>query len=349
MLAFISSNKWFRAKYGEKLRQHIADTCQVRSITDFGELPVFESAAVLVMIFLAQKQSDIKLNTQFTQVKSLESPYPDIKTVINEQGTILPNNSLNGKNWLLSDSTTASLINKMSAAGIPLGEYVNEKIYWGIKTGFNQAFVIDGAKRAELIAKDPKSAEIIKPLAVGDDVRKWCIRSKDKYLIVTSIGIDIKKYSAIFEHLNQWKLELDKRYDKGKFYWELRACAYYAEFEKPKIVYPEICKETRFAFDNKALFFNNKAFIIPVNDLYLLGILNSSMVWDYLKTFCSDLLGKSIELRSIYTSKIPIPLASESEKEPIIKLVQKCLDAKGVNCEEWEKEIDERVAALYGL
>ena len=311
------------------------------------------------MIFLAQKQANMKEDTQFTQVQSLESPYPDVKTVINEQGTVLPNNSLKGKNWVLSDSTTASLINKMAAAGIPLGEYVNEKIYWGIKTGFNQAFVIDGAKRAELIAKDPKSAEIIKPLAVGDDVRKWRTNYKDKWLIFTRRGININDYPAIKKYLEQWKLDLmpksSSRESRGRkpgsYQWyEIQDnVAYYAEFEKPKIVYPEICKETRFAFDNKALFFNNKAFIIPVNDLYLLGILNSSMVWDYLKTFCSDLLGKSIELRSIYTSKIPIPPASESEKEPIIKLVQKCLDAKGVNCEEWEKEIDERVAALYGL
>ncbi|TRU21937.1 MAG: class I SAM-dependent DNA methyltransferase [Microcystis aeruginosa Ma_SC_T_19800800_S464] len=349
MLAFISSNKWFRAKYGEKLREHIADTCQVSSITDFGDLPVFESAAVLVMIFLAQKQANMKEDTQFTQVQSLESPYPDVKTVINEQGTVLPNNSLKGKNWLLSDSHTASLINKMAAAGIPLGEYVNEKIYWGIKTGFNQAFVINGAKRAELIAKDPKSAEIIKPLAVGDDVRKWRIRNKDKYLIVTTIGIDIKKYPAIFEHLNQWKLELEKRYDKGKFYWELRACAYYAEFEKPKIVFPDIAKESRFALDEKGLYVNNTTFMIPVYDLYLLGVLNSLTVLKYYHQLSPQILGGHLRFQRQFVEKIPIPPASESEKKPIIKLVQKCLDAKGVNCEEWEKEIDERVAALYGL
>ncbi|CCI06626.1 conserved hypothetical protein [Microcystis aeruginosa PCC 7941] len=349
MLAFISSNKWFRAKYGEKLREHIADTCQVSSITDFGDLPLFESATAYPMIFIAQKQANIKEDTQFTQVQSLESPYPDIKTVINEQGTVLPNNSLNGKNWLLSDSHTASLINKMAAAGIPLGEYVNEKIYYGIKTGFNQAFVIDGAKRAELIAKDPKSTEIIKPLAVGADVRKWCIRNKDKYLIVTTIGIDIKKYPAIFEHLNQWKLELDKRYDKGKFYWELRACAYYAEFDKPKIVFPDIAKESRFSLDEKGLYINDTTFMIPVYDLYLLGVLNSLTVLKYYHQLSPQILGGHLRFKRQYIEKIPIPPASESEKETIIKLVQKCLDAKGVNCEEWEKEIDERVAALYGL
>jgi hypothetical protein len=95
------------------------------------------------------------------------------------------------------------------------------------------------------------------------------------------------------------------------------------------------------------------ALIIPVNDLYLLGLLNSKSVWNYLQQKAA-VLGDAqkrgrIRLKRQYVAKIPIPLASESEKEPIIKLVQKCLDAKGVNCEEWEKEIDERVAALYGL
>jgi type I restriction-modification system DNA methylase subunit len=353
MLAFISSNKWFRAKYGEKLRQHIADTCQVRSITDFGELPVFATAATFPMIFISQKSSKISNLPIFTQVKSLEEPYPDVLAIIKKTGQNLPKDAIKGANWLLTDASSANRLQKMAAAGIPLGEYVNKKIYVGIKTGLNKAFWIDDAKRAELIAKDPKSAEIIKPLAVGDDVRKWRINYKDKWLIFTRRGVNIKRYPAIFEHLNQWKPELEKRYDKGKFYWELRACDYYAEFEKPKIVYPEIAKESRFAFDNKSLLFNNKAFIIPLNDLYLLGILNSEIAWKYTQSICTALgdenKGGRLMLQWVNFKRLPIPLASESEKEPIIKLVQKCLDAKGVNCEEWEKEIDERVAALYGL
>ncbi|MEH2246441.1 hypothetical protein [Nostoc sp.] len=99
----------------------------------------------------------------------------------------------------------------------------------------------------------------------------------------------------------------------------------------------------------EGLFPNNKTFIIPLNDIYLLGVLNSIAVWEYLKTACSQIQGKTLELRSIYMNKIPIPNASTIERETISQLVQKCLDAKGVNCEIWEKEIDERVAALYGL
>ncbi len=362
MLAFISPNKWFRSKYGEKLRKHIADTCQVHSITDFGELPVFKSAATFPMIFIGQK-GKINQPTLFTQVKSLESPYPDILAIIRDKGETLANNALNGSKWTLTDTNNANRLKKMEESGIPLGEYVNGQIYYGVKTGFNKAFVIDAAKRAELIAQDPKSAEIIKPLVVGDDVRKWKIKPKDKWLIFTRRGIDINAYPAIKSHLAQWKQELTPKTNSqqsigrkpGRYKWyEIQdEVAYYSKFEQPKIIFPVIAKESRFTFDEKGSFTNDKAFIIPVPEFYLLGILNSSSIWEYLKNLCSVLgdanKGGRLELRSTYMSKIPIPSASTKDREAISQLVQKCLNAKGVDCEAWEKEIDDRVAALYGI
>ncbi|MEO0967376.1 MAG: TaqI-like C-terminal specificity domain-containing protein [Cyanobacteria bacterium J06639_18] len=359
MLAFISSNKWFRAKYGEKLRKHIAETCQIHNITDFGELPVFKSAAVLVMIFIAQNLKLPEIPSILTQVKSLDAPYPDVNSIINKCGEVLPHSALKGSTWKLTNAASANFMQKMEEAGIPLSDYVNGQIYYGVKTGFNKAFVIDGTKRAELIAQDPKSSEIIKPLVVGNDIRKWRINSQDKWLIFTRRGIDIDTYPAIKAHLAQWQKELTPKTDNqqsigrkpGKYKWyEIQdEVAYYSEFEQPKIIYPVIAKESRFVFDTKGDFANDKAFIIPISDYYLLGILNSSFVWKYLKSLCSELLGKSLELRSIYMNKIPIPNASRTDREIISKLVQKCLDAKGVNCEAWEKEIDDHVAALYGL
>lgn len=362
MLAFISPNKWFRAKYGDKLKKYIADTCQVHSITDFGELPVFKSAATFPMIFIAQN-GKFNQSTIFTQIKSLESPYPNILEIIRDKGENLPNNALNGSNWTLTDTSSANRIKKMEEAGIPLGEYVDGKIYRGVLTGFNKAFVIDGSKRAELIAQDPKSAEIIKPLVVGDDVRKWRINCQNKWLIFTRRGININAYPAIKFHLAQWKAELTPKINTqqevgrkpGKYKWyEIQDnIAYYTEFEEPKIIFPDIAKELRFTFENVGYFLGNTAYIIPVNDLYLLGVLNSSSVWEYAKANFSCLGDpeKGGRFRFIYQSvvKIPIPNASTTEREAISKLVQKCLDAKGVNCEAWEKEIDERVAALYGL
>ena len=213
--------------------------------------------------------------------------------------------------------------------------------------------MIDGAKRAELIAKDTKSAEIIKPLAVGDDVRKWCINYKDRYLLYMYHGVDISELKSVIEHLKPYREQLENRATKQKWY-ELQQpqLKYSKEFEKPKIVYPDIAKESRFTLDHDNLYLLNSIYFISSSDLYLLGILNSSIVWDWLKIKCwttSDEKKGRLQIFRQYMLTLPIPLASESEKEPIIKLVQKCLDAKGVNCEEWEKEIDERVAALYGL
>ncbi|AFZ51944.1 Eco57I restriction-modification methylase domain-containing protein [Dactylococcopsis salina] len=349
MLAFISSNKWFRANYGEKLREHIAETCQVSSITDFGDLPVFENAAVLVMIFIAQKEETKEQSTTFTKVQCLESPYPDVSEIIKQSGELLPSSAINRSNWLLTDAKTAKQIKKMQEVGTPLGDYIQGKIYRGILTGCNKAFFIDGEKREELISKDSKSAEIIKPLAIGDDIRKWHIRDKNRWLIVSKVGIKIEDYSAIYEHLYQWKHNLEKRSDKGKYWWELRACSYYDLFEKPKIIYPDMAKSSRFAFDTKGHFTNNTTFIIPECDLYLLSVLNTSIVYKFFAVISQEIMGNSLRFFRQYVEQIPIPPATEEQKSAISKLAQKCIDAKGVNCEKWEQEIDEIVAGLYGL
>ncbi len=351
-LAFISPNKWFRAGYGANFRRYIADQCRIHSITDFGELPVFENAATFPMIFVAQKGAGSH-EPLFTQVKSLAEPYPDVLALIQRDGSRLPSSAIRGADWTLTDSVSADRLRKMEKTGLPLGKYVNGQIYYGVKTGFNTAFVLTGAKRAELLAKDPKSAEIIKPLAVGDDVRRWRIESKERWLIVTKIGVDMARYPAIMQHLCQWQPELEKRADQGNHFWELRACAYYNAFDKPKIMYPEIAKEERFAFDIHGTYPLKTAFSIPVNDLYLLGVLNSSAAWEYLKNVCSVLgdenKGGRLTLQSIFVSKLPIPNAPDTERAAIAALVQKCLDAKGVDCGAWEGEINARVAALYGL
>ena len=226
---------------------------------------------------------------------------------------------------MLTSSGSADILKKMEQVGTPLVNYVNGKIYRGIVTGFNKAFVINGEKRAELIAKDPKSAEIIKLLAVGDDVRKWHIKQSDKWLIFTPIGVKINKYPAIFEHLSQWQIELEKRYDKGKFWWELRACDYYSAFEQPKIIYPDIAKEARFAFDAKSHYLGNTVYFIAKDDLFLLAILNSSIIWSYCKenlTVLGDAdKGGRLRFFRQFVEKIPIPPATDEEKETIATLV----------------------------
>jgi type I restriction-modification system DNA methylase subunit len=366
VLSFISSNKFFRANYGKKLRKYLAEKTHVLSITDFGELPVFETAATFPMIFVAKKTNQPK-RTVFTQVKSLAPPYPNVKKIVKQTGSTLPNEAINGEDWGLIDSDTFIMLRKMESSGIPLNEYVNGEIFRGILTGFNEAFVIDSNTRDQLIAEDPKSDELIKSMCKGDDVRKWHIRDKNRWLIFTRRGVDIDKYPAIKRHLEQYCKQLEPKPNNwpsgkkwpgrkpGSYKWfEIQDnIAYYKKFDKPKIIFPVIAKEPRFTLAPIGMVSNDKTFILAIEDLFLVGVLNSQHAWDYLKTACSVLgdseKGGRLELRSIYMENFPIPTASDSEKQEMSKLVQKCLDAEGDGCEKWEAEINRRVAKLYGL
>ena len=241
MLAFISSNKWFRANYGAKLRKHIADTAHVTSITDFGDLPVFESATAYPMIFTAQKELNTSGPTTLTQVKSLNPPYPDVAALVRRVGQLLPSDALNGSAWSLTDAATADRLRKLRAASVPLKEYVGARVYRGVTTGLNKAFVIDGATRKDLISQDARNAEIIKPFAVGKDIHKWNVDHKDKWLIYSPWHLDIERYPATKEHLLQWKQELLARPEltTGRYNWWCMSrygADYVDAFDKLKIV-----------------------------------------------------------------------------------------------------------------
>lgn len=368
LLAFISSNKWFRADYGKALRAYIAKSCQVLDIVDFGELPVFENAATFPMIFLAIKGTAAgNYETVLTQVTSLEPPYPDIRILVQEGGSILPKTAIRGGDWTLANNKTTALIKKMDAGGIPLEKFLKVGIHYGIKTGFNEAFIIDDEKKSKLIREDRKSEELIKPLAVGTDIRRWRVEKRNRWLLYMHHDTELDRYPAIKKHLALWKVKLEpkpKNWQSNRI-WQGRASGAYKWFqlqtdavdtgiiEAPKIVYPVIAKEPRFAYDAEGYFLNDKCFFIPAKDFFLLGVLNSSVIWEYLKAKCSCLgdpeKGGRLELRSIYLEKLPIPKASPLEKNKIEALVQECINRRGADCEENERLINEKVTALFGL
>lgn len=242
----------------------------------------------------------------------------------------------------------------MELAGIPLSQYVKQAIYYGIKTGYNQAFIISDEIRTKLILENPASEKAIKPLVIGDDIRKWTVSEKNRYLLYMHHGIDIKDLTAVINYLKPYQQRLEQRATKQAWY-ELQQpqMRYSTEFTQHKIVYPIIAKEPRFTLDKSGAFMNDATFSIPTNDLFLLGILNSASVWSYLKQICAVLgdsdKGGRLNMKAIYLNKLPIPNTNEINRKSISKLVQKCLDAKGVGCEAWEKEIDVRVVKLYGL
>jgi len=359
MLAFISPNKWFRAGYGANLRKFLAETCQVDSITDFGDLPVFQAASTYPMIFIAQKGTGHQAVT-FTLVKSLNPPYPDVRRVIAEDGQILPENAVSGANWSLAVGTQAGLIPRLVAAGKPLKDYTSSRFYRGVTTGFNDAFVIDGETRLRLIAEDKRSAEIIKPLALGRDIRRWVLDNQDRWLIFTRRSIEIDRYPAIKDYLNAWRKELTPRVGEaevgrkpGNYKWyEIQdESAYFSVFDGPKIVSTKVSVRPTFCLDVTGHYLGNTSYCCPVNDdaKFILGVLNSDIFSFYAKEVFVGKLNGWYEIQPKGLEAFPIPSASDADQASISALVQKCLDAKGVDCGAWEAEIDARVAALYGL
>jgi len=351
-LVFISSNKWYRAAYGTKLRKHIGAKCEIQSITDFGELPVFAASATFPTILVAQKKEPHD-GPVFTRVESLDPPYPDIKALLELHGEPLPLHTVSGAEWRLTDASTARFLRRVEAHGKRLRDYTRGAMYSGIKSGCNDAFLIDESTRAELLAEDPKSDEIIKHFARGDNVRRWRICDSREYIIYTPPGTEIEDYPAIRAHLMRFRSRLEARAVQQP-YWQLQQAQNRpGTWESPKIAFPDIAKEPRFTLDEENYFLDMTAFILPGRDLFLLGVLNSSVAWRYIAEIAAVIgdarQGGRLRLKRQYVERVPVPEASNHEKAAIARLVRQCLNARGEGCAEWEREIDERVARLYEI
>ncbi|MCD4845323.1 MAG: Eco57I restriction-modification methylase domain-containing protein, partial [Methanosarcinales archaeon] len=257
--SYIVANKWMRANYGKALRQWLK-TKRIEEIVDFGDLSVFKNATTYPCI-MRICNGEPRSTFEVTQVETLE--FSDLGDYVEEHQYTVNQGGLDDGGWSLVDEETQAVLDKIRNTGVPLGEYVDGKIYYGIKTGLNEAFVIDSSIRDKLIAEDSKSAELIKPFLAGKDIKRYQLPCSERYLILIPKGWTKQKsggvkdawkwlqsnYPEIASHLKPFYEKAQKRYDKGEYWWELRACEYYDAFEKPKIIYPNICKRPEFTFD----------------------------------------------------------------------------------------------------
>ncbi len=303
---FIVPNKFVRANYGNALRAYLTQSVTLERVVDFGDLPIFHDAVTYPMIILTSKHAANDTPVIYSRIRQLD---PDnLAASIESSESHIPRSALAADHWSLDGAGTSSIIEKMKAVGVPLGQYVQGKIYRGILTGFNEAFVIDQHTRDRLIAEDERSAEIIKPFLVGEDVKRYAIDYKKRYLILTRIGTHIDRYPAVFAHLQSYQEQLEKRWDKGNHWWELRACDYYEEFEKPKIVFPDIARRCQFALDLDGYYSGNTTYFLPngYNQKYVAALLNSSLVDFFYRTISAFIRGDYLRFFIQYVTQIPI-------------------------------------------
>jgi hypothetical protein len=323
-----------------------------------------------VLVATNRRLGDGEATAQALNVRSMAT-LERLADAVQREGWPQPQRSLRRDGWALERSEALALMEKLRCSGKPLGEYVGGRFYYGIKTGLNEAFVVDQATRDRLVAKDSRSAEIIKPWLGGRDIERWRVEWDNKYLIVIQNSRDrdahspwanakseskaktifSKTYPAVYKHLRQYEARLKKRSDQGKFWWELRPCEYYAEFSKPKIIYPDIAKEPEFAYDTTGAYGGNTTYILPTNELYLLGVLNSSVVEFFYNQISSTIRGDYLRFIATYMEQVPIPDAAPAQRAAIEALVRKLLDAEGQGPQvaEWERELNALVVEVYGL
>jgi len=312
----IVANKWMRAGYGKELRKYLGGQ-DIKEIIDFGDLPVFETATTYPCILIAGKTGGRRAKIKLTLPKTLS--FSSLEKYVEKEHHYIRPDSLDENGWNLAGEKEQHLLRKIRDAGIPLGDYVKGKIFRGVLTGLNEAFVIDEETRVKLIKEDKRSREIIKPFLTGKDIKRYRKPESNKYLILFPKGFTKQRnkdrkpawvwlkenYSAIADYLEQFSTKAEKRFDKGDYWWELRACDYYAEFEKPKILYQVFQVSPCFIWDEDKFYCNNAIWIIPKNDKVLLAILNSPLGWYLIGKYCTK-IQNGYQLIYDYLKKIPI-------------------------------------------
>lgn len=336
--AFISSNKWLRAGYGESLRQHLLDAQAFRLVMDFGELGVFDTAATDAAIFLWQKQARAASPTAWAMVKDLPLCYREgVRSHFQKLRVEVPADHFGAGKPRLATSAAADLRGRMERSGPRLGELFRGKLGYGIKTGLNDAFIIDKKTKERLEQRSPASAALIKPMVYGDDIRRFESHYRNRYLIYTFHGVDMARCESVLEHLSGYR-NLPPKNGKARGlehratvqqWWELQQPqrAYEKLFIEPKILYPDIGKESRFFLDESGLYPETTGFVVGVADWFLLAVLNSSVVWAFFGEICQALGDKDeggrLRLKSQYIEQLPIPDATGADRELVGNLAQK--------------------------
>ncbi len=369
--AFITSNKYARAKYGAKLREWLLKKTTIVSYMELNALKVFESAAVDTSIMNFIKQTPPK-ESDFNYYE----PTPDDKNDLKSTPYLsMKQNALSTESFIFANASFLDLRDKMESVGTPLKDW-DIQINYGIKTGANEAFIISTEKREEILnacktQEERKRTEaLIKPILRGKDIKRYSYEWAGEWLINTHNGytsalkskippIDIEKYPATKAHLDSHYDTIATRCDQGDTPYHLRNCAYLEDFEKEKIVYPCImAKEPCFVYEEKGFYAPAPANIITGDKIeikYITALLNSKCIYFAMRKFY---MGGGIEgeLKTNNLEKIPIPKITEKNQELADKITDcaewilksKAKDPKA-NTQQLEKEIDALVYQLYNL
>ncbi|EJV6773450.1 Eco57I restriction-modification methylase domain-containing protein [Campylobacter jejuni] len=386
VLSYITSNKYTRAGYGGALREFLLKNVKFLEYTDLNGIKVFDSATVdtSILCFEKSKSKDNKF-------KYLALSNEILKTCAYNIGLYkdfaeFSQNSLSKESFTFSDENTSVLKAKIERIGTPLKEWQGLNIYRGILTGYNEAFIITTEKRNEILAncKDEaekeRTAKLIRKMLRGRDIKRysyewaglwvifipWHFPNVEKPKTMLENEQDLKEqYPSLYKHLLSHKERLSKRNKEEtgiRYEWyclQRWGANYYQEFEREKIGWQRITQEPSFILEKEYILLDSMAFMVAnsKNELkYLLGFLNSNLIFYYFKNIGHLYSDKGFLLSNQYVEKFPIPkINSKNQKlaDELINLADDILKAKeqdkNANTQELENKINSLVYKLYNL
>ena len=373
ILGFITSNKFQKAGYGKTLRQ-LLSAQRIEVLVDFCELPVFEASTDPIIVIAAKAPPSTSHEFPVLVVKD-EKEFGSLADSVTTRGSRYKSPQLKAEGWSLEGADGIDLVAKLRAKGTPLVRFVSGCIYYGIKTGLNEAFVFDRATRDRLIHEDKNSAKLIKPWIRGMDIKRWKhtwnglyffqIPSSENFTHPWSgqspqeaLATFKKCFPSISRFVLQHEQQLRTRTDKGTYFWELRSCAYWSAFNEPKLVFNETSKNLHAYLDTEGNVINKTGFIILTPEApFVLTVLNSTALdWLYRSTFPAwgDVWNTGrVQFRGNLMNQVPIPAANAADKAKLTKLAERAAKAATAGDPAAvaliERDIDEIVYRLFDL
>ncbi|MFP4533626.1 MAG: Eco57I restriction-modification methylase domain-containing protein, partial [Desulfobacterales bacterium] len=372
VLAYITSNKWMRAAYGQKLRKFLSQMTQPIILIDFSSFHVFAAATVDTNVLIFRKSMPAEALKACLIDKNFTNATP-LDVFVKKRSINLEN--LSGDSWVISHQSEHKIKKHIEKIGIPLKEW-DISINYGIKTGLNKAFIIDSQKKNELIAQDAKNKDIIKPVLSGKDLKRYKVNFNNTWLIfipwhfplhensnikgASDVAEDKFKeqYLTLYNYLFSMKEILARRNKSEtgiRYEWyALQRCAasYYKEFSKEKIVWGNLALSAQFSLAEPNFFINAPGNLITGKNIkFLLAILNSSVGDFYIRSLGVTRNGGYFEYKPMFIEKLPIPQIRENKKEPFQTIVDYVLlateDDQKLQSTYFEQIIDCLVYELY--
>lgn len=359
-LCYITSNKWMRAGYGEKTREFFANKTNPMLLIDFVGVKIFESATVDTNILLFAKSNNQHATVCAVTNKQNKDSVKNLSDFVQQQNSICDFNS--SDSWVILSPIEQSIKRKIEAVGTPLKDW-DIQINYGIKTGFNDAFIISTEKRNEILSncktedERKRTAELIRPILRGRDIKRYGYDWANLWLIATfpSRHYDIDKYPSIKQYLLSFGIERleqtgithivngDKvkarKKTNNKWFETQDSISYWEDFFKPKITWGNLNLQGTYAYAPKGMFINAPSPFIATENIAILHILNSKIADYYIRSLGVTRNGGYFEYKPMFVNKLPIPKDG-------LEGLQNFKEQPSFN---EEREISKIIYQLYGL